>query len=41
MQSVKKNLYYLRQKVIDLFNNCANIWSEAIYETKQETGLKS
>ena len=35
-----KNLYDSRQKVIDLFNDYAKIRSEAIYETKQGTGLK-
>ena len=35
-----KNLYDSRQKIIDLFNDSAKIRSEALYETKEETGLK-
>ena len=35
-----KNLYNSRQKVIDLFNDYAKIRSEAMYNTKQGTGLK-
>ena len=35
-----RNLYDLRQKNINLFNDYAEIISEAIYETKQGTGLK-
>ena len=36
-----KNLYDSRQKIVNLFNDSANIRSEAIYKTKQDgTGLK-
>ena len=39
-----KNLYNLRQKCIDLFNNYSKIKSESIYRSKQNktkgTGLK-
>ena len=35
-----KNLYNSRQKVIDLFNDYALIRSEAMFKTKQGTGLK-
>ena len=39
-----KNLYDSRQKVIDLLNDDAKIWSEAIHKSKQikteGTGLK-
>ena len=35
-----KNLYNSRQKVIGLFNDYAKVRSEAIYKTKQGTGLK-
>ena len=35
-----KNLYNSRQKVINLFNYYAKIRSEAMFKTKQGTGLK-
>ena len=39
-----KSLYESRQKIIDLLNDNAKIWSEAIYKSKQNkaegTGLK-
>ena len=35
-----KNLYYSRQKVINLFNDCAKIMSEAAHKTKSGTGRK-
>ena len=35
-----RNLYHLRQKVLDLSNHYSKIRSEAIYGTKSGTGLK-
>ena len=35
-----KNLYNSRDKIIKLYNDHAKIISEAIYKTKQRTGLK-
>ena len=35
-----KNLYNSREKVIKLYNHYAKIISEAMYKTKQGTGLK-
>ena len=35
-----KNLYNSRQKVSNLFNYYAKVRSEAMFKTKQETGLK-
>ena len=36
-----RNLYNSRQKIIDFFNDYAKIRSEAMYNTKQRTGLNS
>ena len=35
-----KNLHNSRQKVINLFNDCAKIRSKAMYKTKEWIGLK-
>ena len=35
-----KNLYKSRDKVLKLYNDYAEIMSEALYKTKQGTGLK-
>ena len=42
LDSVKniKNLYKWREKVIKLQNDYAKIISEAMYQTKQRTGIK-
>ena len=37
----KDQLYIIENKVVKLHNDQAKIMSEAIYETKQGTGLKT